>query len=152
MSSQYMSSLFVAKDHTFATFRVFLENEGFIDFEFDFSIAKDQICLLPIFERFNAIGREVYIICKCERTLDQLKRRRCDEATVVLDSTYEVLESLSFPDSKQDDGDPMLPNSSSKVRVDNAVKEETHLQSKLVCKEVMDKYRSAKEKIRKESA
>ena len=32
------------------------------------------------------------------------------------------------------------------------VKEETHLQFELVSKEVMDKYRSAKEKIRKELA
>jgi hypothetical protein len=45
------------KDDTFATFRTFLENEGLVDFAFDFWIPNNKKRLLQRFKRFNVVGK-----------------------------------------------------------------------------------------------
>ena len=53
--------------------------------------------MLPRFERFNAVGEKVYVICKCEGPLDQSKQRRLDEAIAIFDSSHAVFELLPYP-------------------------------------------------------
>ena len=113
-------------------------------------IVEDLKRILPIFERFNAVGGEVYVIRKYEGASDLSKQRRLDEATIILDSAYEVLESLPFLDCRHYDGDLVLLTLFSRVAAHDVVKNKTHLQSEPVAKDVVDKYRSIEEKMRKE--
>jgi hypothetical protein len=112
---EYVSPLSTAPDDTYATFRVFLENEGLIDFGFDFWIAEDQKRMLPRFKKFNPIGGEVFVICKSTSTHDLSKRRRLEDPAVVLDSVEVAVEPPSFPNVKDEDGEPLQSASSSRI-------------------------------------
>jgi hypothetical protein len=98
---EYVSPLSAALDDTYATFRIFMENEGLIDFGFDFWVAEDQKRMLPRFEKFNPIGGEVFVISKSTSTHDLSKRRRLEDPTVVLDSVEAVVEPPSFPEVRR---------------------------------------------------
>lgn len=59
---EFQSPLPATKEDTYATFRLFLESEGLVDFPFDFWLPDDKIRCLPKFEKFNAVGGEVFVI------------------------------------------------------------------------------------------
>jgi hypothetical protein len=56
---EYVSPLFAVKNDTYATLRVFLVNEGFMDFAFGFWVVENRKCMLPRFEKFNLVGAKV---------------------------------------------------------------------------------------------
>ena len=73
---EYQSPLFATKNDTFATFRVFFEDEGLVDFAFDFWIQDDKKHLLERFEKFNIVGEEVFIIHRRDFNPKLAKKRR----------------------------------------------------------------------------
>jgi hypothetical protein len=73
---EYQSLLFTTKNDTFVTFRVFFEDEGLVNFAFDFWIQDDKKCLLERFERFNIVGEEVFVIRRRDFNPELAKKRR----------------------------------------------------------------------------
>ena len=107
LTPEYVSPLIAAKEDTYATFRVFLENEELLDFAFDFWIAKEKKRMPQRFEKFNLVGAEIFVICKSSGTPEVSKRRTLDDLAIVFNSVDDVVEPPSFPDCKKQDGEPL---------------------------------------------
>jgi hypothetical protein len=59
---EYISPLPAKIDDTYASFRVFLEEEGLIEFSFDFWMIEDKKQMLQKFEKWNSIAMQVHVI------------------------------------------------------------------------------------------
>jgi NADPH-dependent glutamate synthase beta subunit-like oxidoreductase len=112
---EYQSPLSATKDDTFATFRVFLENEGLVDFAFNFWIPDDKKRMLQRFERFNTNAEKVFVIHRGDLGVDSAKQRKVtDKRAVVLDSKCALTEWLDTAVEK-DDIEVLEPGSSSRA-------------------------------------
>jgi hypothetical protein len=152
---EYQSPLSATKDDTFATFRAFLEDEGLLDFPFDFWICEDKKRMLPRFERFNAVGEEIIVICKVGVHPDVSKRRKISvDHGVDQNSEFGAEDVEEIPGSNDGDGDAELlqPGSSSRVGDEEETPPKTHLESQIVPKEIIQKYLQTEEKLRRELA
>jgi hypothetical protein len=77
---EYISPLPAKIDDTYASFRVFLEEEGLIlEFSFDFWMIEDKKRMLQKFEKWNSIAAQVHAIPKVGLDDPVAKRRRIDK-------------------------------------------------------------------------
>jgi hypothetical protein len=136
---EYQSPLLATQGDTYATFRAFLEDESLVDFAFEFWIAGDKKRMLPRFERFNVVGKEVIVISKVGVVADcSTKRKVANGCDVVLDSEgalADLQENLGVSNTKTLDF--TQPASSSRVGGTVDDPPENHLLSQLVSKEIM---------------
>jgi hypothetical protein len=86
---EYISPLPAKIDDTYASFRVFLEEEGLIEFSFNFWMIEDKKRMLQKFEKWNSIAAQVHVIWAIAAQVHVIskvglgdpaaKRRRIDE-------------------------------------------------------------------------
>ena len=87
---KYQDPLSATKDDIFATFRIFLENEGLIDFVFDLWIHDNKKWLQQRFKRFNVVKKEVFVIRRAEFDLPSIRKRK-------FTSTHMDFLNISYP-------------------------------------------------------
>jgi hypothetical protein len=125
-----------------------------VDFPFDFCIREDKKRMLPRFERFNVVGKEVIVICKVGVDPDVSKRRKINvDHGVDQNSEFGAEDIKEILGSNNGDGDAkfLQPWSSSRVGDEEETPPKTHLESQIVPKEIMYKYLQTEEKLRRET-
>jgi hypothetical protein len=93
---EYISPLPAKIDDTYASFRVFLEEEDLREFSFDFWMIEDKKQMLQKFEKWNSIAVQVHVIPKVGLGDLAAKRRRIDECCDLPTETAQILSLLSF--------------------------------------------------------
>jgi hypothetical protein len=95
---KYVGPLPANNNDTYAQFREFLEKEGLLDWPFDFWVVENKCRLPSKFEKFNAIGTEVFVAQRSKVEGGPSKRQKIGESlSAVLDPTMNVPEPVEFP-------------------------------------------------------
>jgi hypothetical protein len=129
---EYISPIPAKIDDTYASFRVFLEEEGLIEFSFDFWMIEDKKRMLQKSEKWNSIAAQVHVIPKVGLGDPAAKRRRIDECCDLPTETAQDLDS--------GDDCPQEPSSSTRSVPKEVAAQVSQLLSQLVAKEVIAKY------------
>jgi hypothetical protein len=148
---KYVGPLPANDNDTYAQFREFLEKEGLLDRPFNFWVVEDKCRLPSKFEKFNAIGTEVFVARRSEVKGGPSKRQKIGESlSAILDPAMNVPEPVEFLECDSEDVGPWEPASSSRVGGIDEEPAKTHLTSELVPKEVIEKYQQQEQKLKRE--
>jgi hypothetical protein len=148
---EYVSLLMATVNDTLASFRLFLEGEGLIDYPFDFWVSEDKKCMIQWFKRWNRVTPEVFVIPWEEFAWGRNKRRRTDEdSAIVFGSCDGFPEPTKFPSCDQEEGEPTMAGVSTRVTANEPPVEEVRLKSLLLKEELWKKYENHEKKLQKE--
>jgi hypothetical protein len=113
---EYINPLPTKIDDTYTFFRVFLEEEGLIEFSFDFWMIEDKKRMLQKFEKWNSIAAQVHVIPKVGLGDLAAKRRRIDECCDLPTETTQDTNPKppQFLDLDSGDDCPQEPSSSTR--------------------------------------
>jgi hypothetical protein len=139
------------KGNMFATFRIFLQEEGLVDFQFDFWIIDDKKWMLQRFERFNIVGEEVCVIQQTSVDEDVSEKRKViEDHAIVLDSHCSPPDGLDimFDNTNKD----IYIGQSSGVLVEEGLVYENNHLFEILLKEIFLKYQQGVEKLRRDLA
>ena len=113
---EYINPLPAKIDNTYASFRVFLEEEGLIEFSFDFWMIEDKKRMLQKFEKRNSIAVQVHVIPKVGLGDPTAKRRRINECCELPIETAQNINPKPPQFLDLDTGDVCLQEPSSSTR------------------------------------
>jgi hypothetical protein len=148
---EYVSLLTATVNDTLASFRLFLEAEGLIDYPFDLWVSEDKKRMIQRFERWNRVTPELFVIPQKEFATGKNKHRRIDEdSAIAFGSCNGFPEPTEFPSCDQEEGESTMAGVSTGITADELPVEEVHLKSLLLKEELWKKYENHEKKLRKE--
>jgi hypothetical protein len=147
---EYVSPLTATVNDTLASFRLFLEGEGLINYPFYLWVLEDKKCMIQRFERWNRVTPEMFVIPREESASGRNKCQRIDEdSAIVFDSCNGFPEPTEFPSCDQEEGEPTMAMVSTGVTADELPLEEVCLKRLLLKEELWKKYENHEKKLRK---